>query len=280
MAILRISCIVLLFFTFHISCLSGDLQEKGPAPESTNSNSTSTTVNRGDNVAGNPAAVNFETGTGALGRYLRLKDGIRLGGLWIGDGNYLIAGGVGKPHRLDGNSLLLLNMEFDLQKLMNIQGALVGIEGLQLNGSHVNQEVGCVQDYNGLDELTPLTRTELYQLWWRQELFDKKLIIRIGKQVPTLDFNNVVVPNPYNEASLNIPAVTSLIYTPIFVNSSLLGAIPGYYNSAVGICVSYVPTKHLSISGGFYDGSLAAFWNDVLQIGRNRKCRCCPCQGA
>jgi porin len=111
----------------------------------------------------------------------------------------------------------------------------------------------------------PFTRQELYQLWWRQTFFDDRLIFRIGKSVPTYDFNNVVRPVPVDDPAASIPAVTSLIYTPIFVNPTILGAIPGYYNSATGITATLAPTKKLYLSYGFYDGNLAQGQQTGLQ---------------
>src|SRR5262249_37404419 len=112
----------------------------------------------------------------------------------------------------------------------------------------------------------PLTRNELYELWYRQTLFDNRLIVRIGKSVPTYDFNNVVKPVPVgDDPAAAIPAVTSLIYTPIFVNPTLLGVIPGYYNSATGITVTLAPTNSVYVNYGFYDGNLARGGQTGLQ---------------
>jgi porin len=48
-----------------------------------------------------------------------------------------------------------------------------------------------------------------------------------------------------------------LTYTPIFVNTTLLGAIGGYYNSVYGVVVTIAPTKEAYVNLGFFDGSLA-----------------------
>lgn len=48
-----------------------------------------------------------------------------------------------------------------------------------------------------------------------------------------------------------------MIYTPIFVNPSILGVMPGYYNSAWGITTTVMPLPQSWASYGFYDGSLA-----------------------
>lgn len=209
-------------------------------------------------VSANPAADNIVTGTGALGRFLGLDQdsGIRLGGAWIADANWLMSGGR-EPGQWGGNSLTLLDLSLDAEKLWGITGGSFGMDFLQYSGQAVNQQAGTVQGYNGLEATAPLVRQELYELWWRQSLFNNKLVVRIGKTVPTFDFNNVSRPQPTANISGNIPAVTGLIYTPVFKNSTLLGKMPGYYNSAVGVTTTFIPTKETYFSYGVFDGNQA-----------------------
>ena len=209
-------------------------------------------------ISGNPGATNFLTGTGLLGRLLGFgKDsGVRLGGLWLGNANYLFAGG-NDPETWSFNSLLLIDLSLDLEKLLRIPGAQFGVEFLQFNGQPTNDQAGVVAAYNSLTGPPPLVRSELYELWWRQRLFDDKLIIRIGKTVPTYDFNNVLRPLALTDESYFIPAVSGLIYTPIFINPTLIGAMPGYYNSAYGITATVAPVNNFYVSYGIYDGNVA-----------------------
>lgn len=209
-------------------------------------------------TSSNPAAVNIVGGTGALGRLLGIDpdSGFRLGGLWIGDSNEIMSGGVA-PGRWALNGLTIADLNVDAEKAFGWKGGMFGTEFLQFTGSPTNKLAGAFPGFNSLPVTAPFVRQELYQLWWRQSLFDDKLIVRIGKSVPTYDFNNVVRPVPTNDPSASIPAVTSLIYTPIFVNPTILGTIPGYYNSASGITASLAPTNNVYLSYGFYDGNLA-----------------------
>ena len=214
-----------------------------------------------DQISSNPAAVNITPGTGALQHYLEsnysihFDDGIQFDGAWLGDANDLFSGGIPNPERWTSNSLLLLDTNVDTEKLLGWQGGLFDVQFLQFDGRPTNAQAGTVQGYNSLPGQPPLDRSELYQLWYRQALFNQKLFIRIGKVVPTFDFNNVIKPVPLQGD--NIPAVTGLIYTPIFVNPSMLGVLPGYYNSAYGITANIVPTKRWYLSLGSYDGNLA-----------------------
>ncbi len=209
-------------------------------------------------ISGNEGAVNFTTGDGFLQGLLKVpKDsGIEFGGIWLGDYNILISGGE-QPGKSSWNSLLIASMQLDAEKLVGWTGADFGVQFLQFNGEDTNGQAGSIQGYNGLPGLPPLDRSELYQAWYRQRLFDDRLIIRIGRTVPTYDFNNVSRPVQTNRSDLEIPAVSGLLYTPIFVNPTMLGALPGYYNSADGLTVTFAPTKNTYINYGFYDGNLA-----------------------
>ena len=207
-------------------------------------------------VSGNPAATNILAGTGALGRFVGFdKDsGVRIGGFWVGDGSGILAGG-----RNNGawvfNGLTIADVSLDTEKLGGWRGGMFDIQFLQYTGQVTNNLAGAFPGFNSLEVTPPLVRQELYQLWYRQTLFDDKLIIRIGKSVPTFDFGNVVKPATVGDPTTAIPAVSSLIYTPIFVNPTMLGVIPGYYNSAAGVTVTVAPTERTYMSYGFYDGS-------------------------
>jgi porin len=111
--------------------------------------------------------------------------------------------------------------------------------------------------FNSLDAGPPYSRAQLYQLWFRQEFLRDKLIVRIGKSVPTYDFNNVVRAVPLRDQQGSVPAISSLLYTPMSVNPTMLGVMPGYYNSATGVVASLIPSDHIYFQFGFFDGNLA-----------------------
>jgi porin len=219
-------------------------------------------------IAGNPGAVNVTPGTGELGRLLGIEpeSGLRLGGVLVSNGNYLISGG-NAPGTTSFNNLLLTDFEADLDRLAHIPGASFGTAMLRFDGQASNQDAGVVIGYNGLTGAPPLHRTELYELWWRQSFLSDGLVIRVGKTVPTFDFNNVVRPVPVQELSLQIPGVSGLLYTPIFVNPTILGALPGYYNSAYGLTTTVAPTERFYVSWGGYDGNGARGVQTGLQVG-------------
>lgn len=208
-------------------------------------------------ISGNPGAVNILTGTGELGKLLQIpkSSGVRLGGLWMGDYNALLNGVDGR--RLTGNSSFILDLSIDLQKALKWKGAFFGTEFLQFNGQPTNKDAGVVQGYNSLPGAPPLNRSELYQLWLLQKFFHNKLSVRIGKLVPTYHFNNVSKPVPTDNPVVSIPSVSGLIYTPIFVNTTLLGVLGGYYNSVYGVVATIAPVKQTYLNLGVFDGNLA-----------------------
>ena len=214
-------------------------------------------------IGGNPGAVNATTGTAELERYLLdlagIKDdhGVRIGGLWVGNTNWLMSGGT-EPGEVSWNSLFIADLLVNMEKLTGWwKGALFGAEYLRFDGQQTNEQAGSIQGYNGLTGPKPLDRSELYQLWIRQEFFDGKFIVRLGKSLPTADFGNVLRPVPLAEQRLFIPAVSGLLYTPIFKNPTLFGTMPSYYNSACGVTLTLAPVKWWYLNYGFYDGNLA-----------------------
>lgn len=230
-------------------------------------------------ISANPGATNATVGTGRIGRIMGFKEdsGIHLGGLWIGNTDFLLSGGA-KPRTSSFNSLGIIDLQLNLDRLWNIPGAKLGTSFLQFNGQDSNGRAGVLSGYNGLVAAPPFDRTQLYQLWWRQALFDDHLILRIGKSIPTYSFNNLVSALPIRNLEPFIPAISGLLYTPLFINPSLLGVLPGYYDSAWGLTATLVPNNSIYLSYGLYDGSLASgrrtglkawpsFNGDYLNIG-------------
>jgi porin len=257
LALLLRSVVSMLLLTWPawVPCLA-----QAQAPSDANTTSSA--------IAGNPGAVNVTPGTGQLGRLLGFEpeSGLRLGGVLVSNGNYLISGG-NAPGATSFNNLLLTDFAADLDRLAHIPGASFGTAMLRFDGQASNQDAGVVTGYNGLTGAPPLHRTELYELWWRQSFLADGLVIRIGKTVPTYDFNNVVRPVPVEELALQIPGVSGLLYTPIFVNPTILGALPGYYNSAYGVTTTVAPNRQFYASWGGYDGNGARGVQTGLQAG-------------
>lgn len=235
-------------------------------------------------ISGNPASTTFSpAGIGWLGRTMGLKDewGVQLGGVWLADTNIVAAGGVQKGG-WTSNSALFVGLSVDTNKLVGWQGGQLGFQVLQLNGANTNGEAGSVQGYNGIVGSRPFERTEVFQLWFAQEMVKDVLKLRVGRSTPSADFNNVLRPVTFVDKNENIPAVSGLLYSTVFVNGAILGAIPGYYNSGDGVTVNFSPTKNFYVNLGAYASNLArgqqtgqspphfnGYWFNIGELGTN-----------
>jgi porin len=259
----RLVPILLLAILFVSPAVATAEAPQSPAADSVPSASDEAVGSTGLGISANPAAVEPSTGSGEAQRFLMKRfgmendHGVRFGGIWLADCNWLITGGE-KPGALSCNSALVLDNHIDLKKLTGWwTGGSFGAEFLQLNANPTNEQAGSVQGYNSTPGPDPLTRSELYQLWIRQQLFHARLIMRVGKMTPTDDFGNVLRPVPTQDAASFIPAVSGLLYTPVFKNPTLFGASPGFYNSAGGVVVTAAPVKWWYADYGAFDGNLA-----------------------
>ncbi len=233
-AVRTIAALALLCAVFALPAKGDDANNRPNQAQTDQDNSSPSQAGQGGlAVAANPGAVNITVGNGKLGRWLGLNEdyGLRLGGVWVGDASGVLSGGL-DPGRWGLNELAILDVSIDAEKRWGLHGTSFGTQYLDFNGQPTNILAGSVQGFDGLQSVPPLNRSELYQMWWRQTWFDGKLITRLGKSVPTYDFDNVLAAVPVSDDAYNIPAVSSLIYTPIFVNPTMLGRIPGYYDSS------------------------------------------------
>jgi len=209
-------------------------------------------------VSGNPAAVDYSVGTGWIGHTLGLKDewGVKLGALWLADTNLVVAGGA-KPGASTNNSALVIGLGINAEKLFDWRGASFGFQFLQMNVGDTNGDAGSIAGYNSLVTLPPFNRTEILELWYLQEVKKDVLKMRIGRTTPTYDFGNVLRPVTLSDPSQNIPAMSGLLWSPIFVNASMIGAMMGFPNPANGVTVNFTPTPSFYVNIGAYDGNRA-----------------------
>jgi porin len=235
-------------------------------------------------VSGNPAATDYSiVGTGWLGHTLGLKDewGIKLGGLWLADTNVVAAGGA-DPGGWTNNQALFIGLHIDADKMVGWKGASFGSQFLQFNGRETNRQAGSATGYNSIVGNQPFNRTELLEAWYLQDMIKDVLSMRIGRVLPTYDFGNVLRPVALADVNQNIPAVSGLLWTPVFVNASMIGAMMGYYNPANGITINFSPTKSAYVNLGVYDGNRArgvetglnppmfnGYWFNIGEIGVN-----------
>ena len=97
-------------------------------------------------ISANPGAVDQVTGTGQAGEWLGFKkdSGVFLGGVWAADTSCLMSGGA-QPGSWSWNSLLILNLDLDSEKLIGWKGGKFGVDFLQFDGEPTNERAGSVQ---------------------------------------------------------------------------------------------------------------------------------------
>lgn len=230
-------------------------------PDSSHAYPRTRHAEKGVGVSSNPSPSDH-IGTGylwdqsldALG--IEEETGFSLETLWIVSGDQLFSGGVPHTKKTTLNNLAQFELLFDTGKISNWKGGLFSIEFLQLNGAQTNGNAGLTQGFEGLIQGSPLSRSELYAWWYRQELLDGNLIFRIGKSTPNADFNSVNRLFPMNDKRAS-PVASGLIYGTIFSQGSLSSFLPSYYNSAFGASAFYFPVKDFYIGIGAYDGNKA-----------------------
>ena len=115
-----------------------------------------------EGISSNPGAVDQIAGTGQAGEWLGFKkdSGVFLGGVWAADTNCLMSGGE-QPGSWSWNSLLIVNLDLDFEKLVGWKGGKFGVNFLQFDGEPANERAGSVQNYNSLPGPPPLHRSEL-----------------------------------------------------------------------------------------------------------------------
>lgn len=206
-------------------------------------------------IVGNPQTAYTFAGWSQLGNILGLPDkwGLSLGGYLIPEFNWIASGGV-DPGSTFGNFALGLHASLDAQKALGIPGGMFGIEFLEFTGGATAEAAGSVQLYTVMDGLAPRNRQELMQLWWRQKLFDDKLIFHVGKMNGPGTFGNLQMPVIIGDQRQDHD-ITNLIFVPVGLNPTLFGRLPSYYNTGYGAVVSFAPTKRMYASYGLFDAN-------------------------
>jgi len=241
--ILRLGGCVLLLVTLDSGAMSSDEGTFASIPP------------RGLIYANAQASYDF-VGNDFLGRTLGFSDasGIRIGGYLVPELDWVASGGV-EPNSAFGSYALGLHASLDTKKALNIPGGTWGVEFLLSDGGANINAAGSVQQYTNMTATEPIDRQDMTQLWWRQRLFDDKLIVQIGKMNGAGHFNTVLKPVIVSEPHLQDHDISNLIYVPVGLNPTLFGRLPAYPDTAYGAVVHFMPTTDLSVSYGLFDGN-------------------------
>jgi porin len=208
--------------------------------------------------ASNPRATNSLLGNGQLGRLLGISpdSGVTIGGNVFTGGSWVVSGGA-KPGSTAGTAALGLYITVDTEKAFGLPGGEFAAMFSALRGTDVNGDLGAAQMYNTLTTGEPFNRDQLLELWYRQRLFDDKVIIKVGKINGTGIFNAVLTPVVVDKPQLQDWTISGLLYVPVGENPTLFGRLPGTPNTAWGVTATVSPVKQVYVSYGLFDGNNA-----------------------
>jgi porin len=215
------------------------------------------------NVPSNPNAFSGLQSSGILQKSvgLPLDAPLQVGGIATFVGNRLTSGGL-KTFTDSGERVFGFNAALDMERLFpfaSIPGGELYSGLIQYEGGRGQQYVGSVQGYDGVNAWSPKygrDRLELYEVWWRQRLFDDRLIAKVGKINAASEFGGVAYPPTIpQESSRAAWTISDLLFAPIGVNPTLFGRIPAYANTAWGATVTVQPTPAVYGRYGFFDGN-------------------------
>jgi porin len=214
------------------------------------------------------AATGLSFYSGVLQQALGLSpdSALRVGGLLALGGNFLASGGV-DPQRVSGNLSSGLGADVDMEKAVRIPGGEFYSSFAEIQGTNSNGEAGSIQLYDSLSPGVDFHRLELFELWYRQRLFDDRLFIKLGKINAPGEFNTVLNPVIIPETNMQDWAISNLLYVPVGENTTLFARLSGYPNPAWGLTATLLPTDNVYIAYGLFDGNGARGVQTGLNVG-------------
>jgi porin len=195
---------------------------------------------------------------------LPLDAPLQVGGEAAFVGNRLTSGGL-KTFTDSGERWFGFNADLDMERLFpfaSIPGGELYSSMIQYEGGRGLQYVGSVQGYDGVNAWGAgkygRDRLELYEVWWRQRLFDDRLIAKVGKINGAAEFAQVLNPPTIpQDPSRMAWTISDLLFSPAGYLPIFQGKLPVYANPAWGATVTVQPTPAVYGRYGFFDGNNA-----------------------
>jgi len=212
-------------------------------------------------IPSNPNASSGLSSSGNLQKSvgLPLDAPLQVGGAATFVANRLTSGGL-KTYTNTAERVFGFNAALDMERLF----PFASIPGGELYASMIQYEGGRGPAYYTGDLLVYDSvfsdmgkrkhLLELYEVWWRQRLFDDRLIVKVGKIMAAGEFGTVLAPAPQDASRMGW-AISNLLFVPIGYNPPLGGHLPAYTNTAWGAVVTVQPTPNLYGKYGFFDGN-------------------------
>ena len=190
-------------------------------------------------VSGAPDIATRDTLFGDMGglRPAAEARGLSFDAVAIGDYSIVLDGGA-DPRATAARYLIEAGIELDTEAALGWPGGTLRASYLGFHGDNGNLDSGDIQVYSNIDE-TPLDA--FYSLWYRQDLFDERLAVKLGKMDANEDFAYVDNGDQFLNSS------------PGF--SPTILAFPSYPDPATAIALFAELPGGVYARAGLYDGS-------------------------
>ena len=190
-------------------------------------------------AGGAPNVSTRDTLIGDLGglRPAATSHGLTFDAVAVGDYSIVLDGGA-EPRATAARYLTEAGVELDTAAAFGWPGGTLRASYLGFHGDNGNLDCGDIQVYSNIDE-TPLDA--FYSLWYRQDLFDERFAIKLGKMDANEDFAYVDNGDQFLNSS------------PGF--SPTILAFPSYPDPATAIALFAKLPGGTYARAGIYDGS-------------------------
>ena len=157
------------------------------------------------------------------------------------------SGGIGRGVIYEG--LSQFGVGFDTEKLLGLPGGTFNVSGYWIHGRGLSLNY-LDNNLHTASSLEALRGWLLFELWYEQVLFDKKLSIRVGQLAADQEF----MTSQYAGLFLNHTFGWST-----FPSANLPSGGPSYPLATPGVRVRWTPREDLGIQVGVYNGNPAGF---------------------
>lgn len=163
--------------------------------------------------------------------------GISIWASAIAESFSVVSGGLDRA--TDLASLLDVELDLDLNRLIGWQGATLALEGYDLRGDDVSADAG---DFQALSNVAlPVDRAQLAQIWYEQWLAGDTFRFKLGKSDVFADF-------AFSDNAGEF-VNTGVSWSPLH------GSMPTYPDPAFGALVQWLPRADWAFSLGAFDGA-------------------------
>jgi porin len=153
-----------------------------------------------------------------------------------------VRGGLRRGATYDG--LTTLTLSVDTQKALGWAGGTFNVSGLQIHGRSLSQyNLGTLNTASGIEAPDS---TRLWELWYQQALFNKRVDIKVGQQSIDQEFLVSQYGATFIGAMFGWPGVPSY---------DMPSGGPSYPLAALGVRVHAQLTPSLSALAGVFDGA-------------------------